>query len=245
VTHVTTTPFGDAAVMIAGPPGTDARSTVRAVGRLLESRPPHGVTDLVAGLDSLLVRFDPLRTTAESVTDVVTLIAESVPAASVPAEDGASAAASGREFTIPVVFDAGAGPDLDPVAAELEQGVDELIAAVTGTTFDVVLLAAGMAPMMEGGRFSRPVRRAPQPRTNVPPGSIMIAGQNAIIQPFPGPTGWRVVGRTPHVIVDIARGEPTAILPGDRVRYRAISRSEAEQLDGTFLPPDETAGAGR
>ncbi|MBF4588275.1 5-oxoprolinase subunit B family protein [Curtobacterium sp. VKM Ac-2887] len=231
MTALVTTPFGDAAVMIAGG-GADVRTRVRTLSRMLERRTPHGVTDLVAGLDSLLVRFDPLRTTAESVIDIVQLFDATTTA------DDAIEATPGRTFTIPVVFDSGAGPDLEPVAAELDTSVDELVATITETTFDVVLLAAGMAPMMEGGQFVRPVRRAAQPRTNVPPGSIMVAGQNAIIQPFPGPTGWRVVGRTPHTIVDIARTAAAAVLPGDRVRYVAIDRADAQHRDGTFLTPD-------
>lgn len=239
MTGLTTTPFGDAAVMITGVAEPGARERVRAVGRALERRMPHGVTELVAGLDSLLVRFDPLRTGPESVEDVVRLLVETTGADTVsPAE--------GRTFTIPVVFDAGAGPDLESVAMELEQSVEDLVATVTDTVFDVVLLAAGMAPMMEGGRFDRPVRRAAQPRTNVPAGSIMIAGQNAIIQPFPGPTGWRVIGRTPHVVVDIARDDAAAILPGDRIRYRAVDRDEAEVIGAAFLrPDDESTGAPR
>ncbi|MBF4609452.1 carboxyltransferase domain-containing protein [Curtobacterium sp. VKM Ac-1393] len=224
--------------MIAGVAEPGVRERVRAIGRELERRTPHGVTELVAGLDSLLVRFDPLRTSPESIEDVVRLLDETT------GSDGTVSSVAGRTFTIPVVFDAGAGPDLESVAAELEQSVDDLVATVTGTVFDVVLLAAGMAPMMEGGRFNRPVRRAAQPRTNVPAGSIMIAGQNAIIQPFPGPTGWRVIGRTPHVVVDIAREDAAAILPGDRIRYRAVDRVEAERTGTAFLlPDDEPAGA--
>lgn len=237
MTGITAIPFGDAAVMVAGVPGPDGRARVRSIGRLLEDRTPHGVTELVAGLDSLLVRYDPLRTTAESITDLLGLLDEGV------VEEAEQRGGPGRVFTIPVVFDAGAGPDLEPVAAELGQTVDRLVDDIGGTTFEVVLLAAGMAPMMEGGHFARPVRRATQPRTNVPPGSIMIAGQNAIIQPFPGPTGWRVVGRTPHVVVDIARADAAAILPGDRVRFVPVSRDEAVRLEGTFLEPDAATDA--
>ncbi|WP_200849254.1 allophanate hydrolase subunit 1 [Curtobacterium sp. 18060] len=233
MTGLTTMPFGDAAIMIAGGAEAGARERVRAVGRALERRMPHGVTELVAGLDSLLIRFDPLRTRAESIEDVIRLLDETT------GVDNTVSSTAGRTFTIPVVFDAGAGPDLEPVASELEQSVDDLVAAVTGTMFNVVLLAAGMAPMMEGGRFDRPVRRGTQPRTNVPAGSIMLAGQNAIIQPFPGPTGWRVIGRTPHVVVDIAREDAAAILPGDRIRYRAVSRDEAERIGAAFLSPDD------
>lgn len=239
MTELTAVPFGDAAVMVTGEPGPAGRARVRELGRLLEAHPVHGVVDLVAGLDSLLVRLDPLSASPEGVCELV----HRSGSVAGPGTDGV-ADAPARTFAIPVVFDAGSGPDLEAVAAELDQSVEALVASITGSTFDVVLLAAGMAPMMEGGRFAGSVRRAAQPRTNVPPGSIMIAGQNAIIQPFPGPTGWRVVGRTPHVVVDIRRDDPAAIRPGDRVRYVATTRADAERLDGVFLAPDEPEPTG-
>lgn len=77
-----------------------------------------------------------------------------------------------------------------------------------------MLLAAAMAPMMSGLSLPAPVSRRRQPHERSRR-SIMIAGRHAIIQPFPGPTGWRVVVHTSLTIVDIARAAPTAFAPGD------------------------------
>ncbi len=237
MTSITTVPYGDAAVMLTAlGSGPDARARVRQLGALLQERAPHGVTDAIAGLDSLLISFDPQRTTTASITDFVALLDDTT--APVAASDIATT--TGRLVHIPVVFDAGTGPDLDAVAAEQDTTVDAIIAAATEVTFTTVLLAAGMAPMMEGGAFPTQVRRATQPRTNVPAGSIMIAGQNAIIQPSPGPTGWRVIGRTPHTIVDITRDNAAAIAPGDRVQFVPVSRDDAANLEGVFLETEPT-----
>ena len=65
----------------------------------------------------------------------------------------------------------------------------------------------------------------------------MIAGDNAIIQPFPGPTGWRVVGRTPRTIVDISRPDPVSFGTGDIVRFVPVTRDEAAVLGAGFLLP--------
>lgn len=233
MTGLTQTPYGDAAVMLTAPePGNASRARVRQIGQLLQDRTPHGVTDYVAGLDSLLIRFDPLRTTAEAIGDLIALLDDTTATA-------AGERSSGRHFRVPVLFDSGTGPDLATVAAEQECTPQAIIDRVTSTTFSTVLLAAGMAPMMEGGTFDAPIRRAAQPRTNVPAGSIMIAGQNAIIQPFPGPTGWRVIGRTPHTIVDISRPDPAAIRPGDTVEFVAIDRDSTADLEGRFLAAEQ------
>jgi inhibitor of KinA len=67
----------------------------------------------------------------------------------------------------------------------------------------------------------------------------MIAGTHAIIQPFPGPTGWRVVGRTPHTIVDISRPAPVSFGIGDVVRFVPVTKDEATASAGSFLLPTE------
>ncbi|MBC3193411.1 carboxyltransferase domain-containing protein [Pseudonocardia sp. C8] len=229
-------PFGDSAVMVTVPgdgPGV-RRAAIRRLRDRLLARRPHGVLDVVSGMESLLVEFDPLRTAPEHIAYAVELLAEV----------GAGAAAPGRpahRFTIPVVFDDVTGPDLAEVGAELGLAPADVVAAITGSTFTVALLAAAMAPMMDGLSVPRPVRRRAEPRTDVPPGAIMIAGTSAIIQPFPGPSGWRVVGETPHTIVDITRDEPVSFAPGDTVRFVPVDRARAARLRGGFLLPEGAA----
>lgn len=227
--------FGDAAVMVTID-AADAAFRRRAVivfrERLLARR-PHGVVDVVSGLESLLIEFDPLETSVENVAFVAELLAE-LPAPS------ASEAAEHDTFDIPFVVDEDNAPDLAEVSDELGVTADEVVAMIEGSTFRIALLAAAMAPMMDGLDVPRPVRRRAQPRTDVPAGAIMIAGVNAIIQPFPGPTGWRVIGRTPLTIVDIARARPVSFAPGDTVRFRRVDAGEAVLLRGSFLEPTET-----
>ncbi|WAH95383.1 carboxyltransferase domain-containing protein [Arthrobacter sp. MMS18-M83] len=97
------------------------------------------------------------------------------------------------------------------------------------------LLAAAMAPMMGGVQFPGQVSRCVEPRTNVDPGSVMVAGTNAIIQPFPGPSGWKVIGRTPLTICDIREDPATSYKPGDLVRFELVPEGEWVRLEGRFL----------
>lgn len=233
---VTVEPYGDSAVMVSIPAADAAarrREIVAFRGRLLARR-PHGVVDVVSGLESLLVSFDPLVTSFEHVEYAARLLAQ------LPDPDGAASQAP-RAFAIPVLFDAEAAPDLGEVADELGLTADEVVDLVCRSRFSISLLAAAMAPMMDGLDAPRPVRRRAEPRTDVPAGSVMVAGVNAIIQPFPGPTGWRVVGRTPYTIVDIHRDRPVSFAPGDLVRFTRIDRAEAARLDGAFLLEEGTA----
>lgn len=217
--------YGDSAVMIT------IRSTDPAIRRrrIVEIRDavaahrPHGVTDLVSGLESLLVEYDLLLTDPEPLRQALSLIAQKA---------GTNETSARRVFELPVVFDAQTGPDLEAVAKELKLTPDEVVENLTSHDLEIVLLAAAMAPMMSGVALPAPVARLSQPRTNVPAGSIMIAGANAIIQPFPGPTGWRVVGRTPLSIVDIAQNPPVSFAPGDVMRLRVVSSGEAAAMAG-------------
>ena len=231
---VTVEPFGDSAVTvtISDPDPAIRRAEIaRLRDCLLADRPP-GVTDVVSGLESLLVEFDALATGPEQLAHATRLLALSAHATTASARPVC-------RFAIPVVFDEETGPDLAPVAEEIGLAPDDIVAAIAASTFTISLLAAAMAPMMDGLRVPRPVRRRAEPRTDVAPGAIMIAGTHAIIQPFPGPTGWRVVGRTPHTIVDITRPAPVSFAPGDVVRFVPVTRAEAAGLHGSFLLPAE------
>jgi KipI family sensor histidine kinase inhibitor len=230
---ITVEPFGDSAVMVTISHADQAirRAEIVAFRDRFLARRPHGVLDVVSGLESLLVEFDPLETAPQHVAYAARLLAELVSDAD-PARSRAV-----HEFAIPVVFDEETGPDLASVAEEVGLAPAEVVEAIAASTFTISLLGAAMAPMMDGLRVPRPVRRRAEPRTDVVPGAIMIAGTNAIIQPFPGPTGWRVVGRTPHTIVDISRPTPVSFGTGDIVRFVPVTRDEAAALDGSFLLP--------
>lgn len=184
---------------------------------------PDGVIDLVSGLESLLIEYDPVQTGPDELSQALSQLRDST---------GTGAISPRRVFELPVVFGPETGPDLAVVAEELGLSSDALVEQLCAHDLSIVLLAAAMAPMMSGLCLPAQVARQSQPRTDVPAGSIMIAGVNAIIQPFPGPTGWRVVGRTPLTIVDIRQEPPVSFAPGDIVRLRAISPEDAAAMGG-------------
>lgn len=174
------------------------------------------------------MEFDLLRTSAEQVSYALGALGS---AGSEADADPAPA----RRLVVPIVVTAETAPDLPDVATELGISPDEVIARLEDSELTVSLLAAAMAPMMEGLDVPAPVRRQSTPRTDVPAGSIMIARRNAIIQPFPGPSGWRVIARTPLRIVDIERENPVSFRPGDVLTFRRADPSTWGVLHGRFL----------
>lgn len=230
--------FGDGAVMVTVRDPDDAarRRLIAEFREQVLSELPPGVDDVVSGVESLLVEFDPLATTSEQVSYALGALGR--------ADVRASARPAPSVFVVPIVVDEETAPDLADVAAELGIAPDEVIERLESSTLTINLLAAAMAPMMDGLDVPAPVRRQATPRTDVPPGSVMIAGRNAIIQPFPGPTGWRVIGRSPLRIVDITRESPVSFSPGDRVVFRRVDQADAAGLQGEFLEASSRAEGG-
>jgi len=67
-------------------------------------------------------------------------------------------------------------------------------------------------------------------RTRMPMGAVAIANAQTAVYPYETPGGWNIIGRTPLTVFDPARDPASLFAPGDRVRFRAISRTEFEAL---------------
>ncbi|OCB57134.1 allophanate hydrolase [Mycobacterium vulneris] len=124
------------------------------------------------------------------------------------------------DVTIDVVYD---GDDLNDVAALTGLTPDEVIAAHTGTPWQVGFM--GFAPgfaYLVGGDTRLQVPRRAEPRTSVPPGAVALAGEFSGIYPRQSPGGWQLIGRTDAVMFDVHRDQPALLTPGTWVQFRAI-----------------------
>lgn len=254
--EIEATPFGDSGLMLKAAAGTaeERQAGSRRLRELVFELQPHGLLDVVAGVDSVLVEFDCLAVSHSQLAQTIGLAAAGggLAAAGLTAAGGAAAGgavaggaasaagapAAGRRaelFEIPVVVSEAFSPDLPGVADELGISQEALLGILENTELSINLLASAMAPMMGSLPFPGQVSRCREPRTNVDPGSVMVAGTSAIIQPFPGPSGWKVIGRTPLTVCDIREDPATSYTPGDRVRFRVIPESGWDALEGRFL----------
>ncbi|MFJ5958918.1 allophanate hydrolase subunit 1 [Paenarthrobacter sp. NPDC092416] len=240
IAGITAVPFGDSALMVSVASGTieERQAGSRKLREILLDVRPYGLLDVVAGVDSVLVEFDCLAVGHGQLAQTIRLAA----AGGGPQDSGH--ARTGKHFVIPMVVNENFAPDLADVAEELGISTEAVLGHLEASELNINLLASAMAPMMGRVEFPGQVSRCKEPRTNVDPGSVMVAGTNAIIQPFPGPTGWKVIGRTPLVICDIHENPPTSYTPGDTVRFKVVPESEWERLDGQFLRTDSYTTGG-
>jgi inhibitor of KinA len=71
--------------------------------------------------------------------------------------------------------------------------------------------------------------RLSKPRTNVPAGSVGIAGNQTGIYPLDSPGGWNIIGQTPLQMFDMYKDDPCLVKPGDKIKFVPISLDEFHQ----------------
>ncbi|MFE2211101.1 allophanate hydrolase subunit 1 [Streptomyces canus] len=221
---------GDSAV-VAKAVGLDSESAWRLVHDLadaLDAVQLPGVHGLVPTYDALLVEFDCAGVDHETVRRVLWR-----EAARLGAEHRRS---TPRRFLVPVVYGGEHGPDLPEVAAQLGLSESEVVALHSGTDLTVRCLGAPAgAPMMDGPPFPVPVPRMASPRTRVAPGSVAVAGRQAVICPMPSPGGWPLLGRTPVRVLDLRDDPLTPYRPGDSFRFVPIEPERWDAYAGVPL----------
>ena len=170
--------------------------------------------EVVAGLDSVTVLFDPqVRALAEverALQDIFK--AHENPSMQAP-----------TEHVIPVHYGGPHGPDFANVMART--GLDEtaLIAAHTAGVYkvDMIGFTPGFA-YLSGLDAALNVPRLERPRTHVPAGSVGISGTYCGLYALPGPGGWPLIGRTDMTLFDRSGAAPFLIQPGDTIRFTPI-----------------------
>jgi KipI family sensor histidine kinase inhibitor len=197
-------PYGDAAVLL----DLDGLDDVLAWHAALQQDPPAGTTDLVPAARTLLLRFDPRRTTPAEVAGALRGI-RPPPVARFRAE----------EVEIPVDYD---GADLEEVGRLTGLGADGVVAAHTAGEWTVAF--CGFAPgfgylVADEPRLQVP-RRA-EPRTRVPAGAVALAGEYSGVYPRASPGGWQLIGSTDRTVWDPTGDPPALLRPGVRVRFVA------------------------
>jgi KipI family sensor histidine kinase inhibitor len=200
-------PCGDTGLLVE----LDSLDDVLGLHAALAADPPDGVVDLVPAARTVLLR---VRTGAD-----LAGVAAEVRAREIAPSEGRAVS----EITeIAVTYD---GEDLDDVAAHTGLDRDGVVEAHTGRVWTVAFAGftpgfGYLAPSDGDGRLHVPRRSSS--RTRVPAGAVGLAGEFSGIYPRPSPGGGQLIGRTGHVLWDLDRDPPAVLVPGARVRFRAV-----------------------
>lgn len=183
--------------------------------------PLDGVKEIVPGLDSIAVFYDPMVVTYESLGAQISQL--SVNSETVDTKS--------KHWTIPVCYDMQFGIDLELVAENSKLGVDEVVKMHTSTTYEVLMLGflPGFAYLGNVDDSLRIPRKA-NPRQLVSAGSIAIADEMTGIYGAASPGGWHIIGRTPLSTFDINKNPPNFLSQGDTVSFLSISLDKFESI---------------
>jgi KipI family sensor histidine kinase inhibitor len=221
-------PLGDDALLVRLGERIDAElnADIHRLAARLRDRSPPWLRDLVPAYASLAVFFDADRVVGD---DPHVVVADLV--AALLSDRSSRSTDDGSLHEIPVCYGGEYGEDLVEAAQELGMDADALVARHSATVYTVAMI--GFAPGFPYLLGLDPVLALPRlatPRTRVPAGSVAVGGAQTGIYPRESPGGWRLLGRTPHVLFDAACAQPALLQPGDRVRFVPIDEATFRRM---------------
>jgi KipI family sensor histidine kinase inhibitor len=202
-------PLGDTALLAELGTRLDTALNTRAIALAAALKKRRDVRQAVAGYTGVTVHFDPDQTNSDALGAAIKRLAAKRPPIAEP----------GRLHRIPVVYE---GPDLEEVAARLKLSTQQVVELHSKPIYRVFLLGfvpgwAYLGPLPE--ELELPRRHVP--RTQVPAGSVAIAGRQTGIYPLPSPGGWHLIGRTSVKLFLPDSDPPSLFRAGDRVKFFA------------------------
>ena len=212
MTRVQVHPLGDAALIAELGTRLDTALNTRAIALAAALKKRRDVRQAIAGYASVTVHFDPEQITHDALGAAIRRLAAKRPPMNEP----------GRLHRIPVAYD---GPDMDAVAARLGLTPKAVAEIHTRPIYRVFLVGfvpgwAYLGPLPE----ELELPRLHVPRTQVPAGSVAIAGRQTGIYPLPTPGGWHLIGRTSIKPFLPDSDPPCLFRAGDRVKFFAASQ---------------------
>lgn len=180
-----------------------------------------GILELSPSYRSLMILYDPLRTTPRELQSAIVELA---------ATGDDESLFSSAEHVIPVVYGGEHGPDLEWVAAHHGVSTDAIVARHSGCTYRVYMIGFTPGfPYLGELPADLDTPRRSTPRTRVPKGSVGLAQRQTGIYPADSPGGWQIIGWTPITLFDPRRQPPSLLNMGDTVRFEPIRAAEVDR----------------
>jgi inhibitor of KinA len=223
----TYSPVGDRALLVkfGDTVDLDINRKVRAFSKAVEEAKVNGAEECVPTYASLLVYYNPLKTSYEQMVFALKDLEINL--------DEFSVNMKTRTIIVPTVYGGSFGPDLTGVAEYHRLAETEVIRLHSKNEYAVYMIGfiAGFPYM---GKVSEAIAtpRLETPRLKIPAGSVGIAGNQTGIYPCESPGGWRIIGRTPLVLFNPLESQPALFQSGDRVVFKPISEREYRALGG-------------
>lgn len=228
------TPLGDSALIVRVHDKVEnaredsANEVLGAMGRIEEAK-IAGIVELAPAYATIGVFFDPGKVIASGIEpDLVSKwLSDKIHEA---LSQRRRHKADVRLIEVPACFDSEFAVDLERVASVSERPTSEVVDHYCAAEYRVACIGFTPGfPYLVGLPKELTTPRRATPRTEIPAGSVAIGGNQTGVYPLPSPGGWNVIGRTPLRLFDPTKDPPAFLRPGDKVRFRAVTRDEFER----------------
>jgi len=208
----------------------DLLTQVTTVNLLIHQQPFPGFINTVPAYSTLTIYFDLLQVIKSNLDGLHSFqkVVNYILSLSVPAHPTDNTTNS--PIKIPVCYGNELGPDLNGLATLHNLSPEAVIKLHSEITYTVYII--GFVPgfaYLGGLNQSLASPRKAIPRDAVPAGSVGIAGEQTGIYPLQTPGGWQIIGRTPLVMFDANRSQPSLLKAGDLVRFEPIATTEFDK----------------
>ena len=195
------------------------------VAALATAAEAQGWDDIVPGLDSLSLGWNP----AERGIEAAQALARALTDGDTAAPDIASAPLA----TLHICYEAPWAHDADIVAELLGMATDALPQWHAAQEWSVAMLGfqPGFAYLTCDARIPD-IPRLSDPRARVEGGSVGLLGQICGLYPHAGPGGWPIIGRIAETLFDPHAASPALLQAGQKVRFARISADDLAARTG-------------
>ena len=135
---------------------------------------------------------------------------------------------------IPICYEDEYSLDFEDISRQTNLSKEDIIHLHLNTIFHVYMIGfmPGL-PFMGDINVKLSIRRKLSPRINIPKGSVGIVDNLCVIYPNNSPGGWNIIGRTPIELFLKNKKYPTLLTPGNKVKFKSITKKEFELLANT------------
>jgi KipI family sensor histidine kinase inhibitor len=222
-------PLGDSAAYVEFSATLDleVNSVVQRLALAILKQKVAWIRDVVPALGGVALHFDleSAELPARPLEAALALVGELLK----PALSGKDN--PGSEVELPVCYEPEFALDAAEVAKKANVSSEEIASLHAAAEYRVLMMGFAPGHAYMGGLDPKlAVPRRASPRAVVPAGSVAIANEQTVVYPYAISGGWNVIGRTPMVLFDATRARPSLLWPGDRVRFRAITRAKFVEL---------------
>ncbi len=201
-------------------PVTNAR--VLALDAAIMQAGLAGVVESVPTYRSLMIHYDPLILTRAALVNAVNACLTAPTLTAVPR----------KLWTLPACYDADFAEDMDHVCIATGLTRAKVVQCHSSARYTVYMYGFAPGWAYLGGlpeNLALPRRTSPRPR--IPPGSLIIAGGQAIVATMAMPSGWHILGRTPERLFRLDRDPVFLVDVGDVLTFDPVDRATFDALE--------------